>query len=210
MALVLFDNARSSNALKVRFALAEMGLAYERREVPFDQPRPDWYRALNPVAGIPALDDGGFVLSESNAILRYLATREGRTDLYPDDARERGAVDEMMERWVGTFRPAFFKVEAAALGFAFGKGMGGAAPDPGRAAAAVAEIQPVLDLLERIVGDESGYAVLGRFTLADVTAAPILFRTTKTGLDLTARPGIVRWRDRVTARPSLAAADPVL
>lgn len=209
MALVLYDNPRSSNALKVRFCLEEVGSAYERREVPFDQPRPEWYRAVNPVAGIPAIDDDGLVLSESNAILRYLATRAGRNDLYPDDARERAAVDEMMERWVATFRPAFFKVEAASLGFAVGKGMGGGPPDPERAAAATAEIQPVLDLLEGIVGDD-GCAVLGRFTLADVTAGPILFRTTITGLDLTARPRILRWRETVTSRPSFAAAGPVL
>jgi glutathione S-transferase len=210
MALVLYDNPRSSNALKVRFCLAEVGLPYERREVPFDQPRPGWYRAVNPVGGIPAIDDDGFVLSESNAILRYLAAREGRADLYPADPRERGEVDEIMDRWVATFRPAFFKVEAAALGFAIGKGMGGGPPDPEKAAAATAEIQPVLDLLERIVGEGSGHAVLGRFTLADVTAAPILFRTTLTRLDLAARPGIVRWRDTVTARPAFAAADPVV
>lgn len=209
MPIVLYDNPRSSNALKARFCLAEVGLAYERREVPFTQPRPDWYRAVNPVAGIPALDDDGFVVSESNAILRYLATREGRTDLYPDDARERAAVDELMERWVATFRPAFFKVEAAALGFAVGKGMGGGPPDAERAAVATAEIQPVLDLLERVIGDD-GVAVLGRFTLADVTAAPILFRTFHTGLDLSTRPRILRWRETVTARPSFAAAEPIL
>ncbi|MBM3679235.1 MAG: glutathione S-transferase family protein [Actinobacteria bacterium] len=210
MALTLFDNARSSNALKARFGLAVVGLAYERREVPFAFPRPDWYLAVNPVGGIPALADGDLVLSESNAILRYLATREGRDDLYPTVARERALVDEMMERWVATFRPAFFKIEAPALGFVLGKGMGAGEPEPEKALAAAAEVQPQLELLERLVQDPSGFAVLGRPTLADVTAAPILFRTTKTGLDLSAYPGIRRWRDTVTALPSFAAAEPVI
>lgn len=209
MALVLYDNARSSNALKVRFCLAELGLAYERREVPFTLPRPDWYRALNPVGGIPALEDDGLVVSESNAILRYLATREGRADLYPTDARERALVDEMMERWVATFRPAFFKIESAALGFAPGKGMGGAPPDPERARAAEADAAPLLALLEGIVAGGGGWAVLGRFTLADVVATPILFRTTKTGMDLSAYPAVLRWREAVTSRPAFAAAGPV-
>ena len=53
--------------------LAELDLAYERRTVPFDLPRPAWYLAVNPVGGIPALDDGDLVLAESHAILRYLA-----------------------------------------------------------------------------------------------------------------------------------------
>ncbi len=209
MTIVLYDNPRSSNALKVRFGLTEVGLAYERREVPFAQPRPDWYRALNPVAGIPTLDDDGFVLSESNAILRYLATREARDDLYPASARERATVDELMERWVATIRPAFFKVEVPALGFVAGKGMGAGPPDLDRAAPATSEIQPVLDVLEAVVGDD-GYAVLGRLTLADIVAAPILFRSTKYALDLSARPRISRWRDTVITRPTFIAADPVI
>ena len=44
------------------------------------------------------------------------------------------------------------------------------------------KIAPSLELLDRLI-DPSGFA-LGRFTIADVAAAPILFRTTKTGLDL--------------------------
>ena len=125
MALVLYDNPVSSNALKARFGLTEMGLAYERRTVPCDQPRPDWYLAVNPVGGIPTLDDDGFVVAESSAILRYLAAREGRDDLYPTSRDERAPIDVFLDRWSLTFRPAFFRYEAPALGFVVGKGMGG-------------------------------------------------------------------------------------
>ena len=97
MALLLYDNPVSSNALKVRFMLAEVGLTYERRTVPFDLPRPDWYLAVNRVGGIPTLADGNLVLAESHAILRYLADREQRSDLYPPDLRERAAVDEFLD-----------------------------------------------------------------------------------------------------------------
>ncbi len=55
------------------------------------RPRPADYVAVNPFTGIPTLDDDGFVLTESNAILRYLAMREGRDDLYPSDAARAGA-----------------------------------------------------------------------------------------------------------------------
>jgi glutathione S-transferase len=44
MGIVLYDNPASSNAMKVRFMLAELGLPYERRRVPLAHPRPDWYR----------------------------------------------------------------------------------------------------------------------------------------------------------------------
>jgi glutathione S-transferase len=208
MALLLYDNPVSSNALKARFMLTEVGLAYDRRTVPFDLPRPDWYLAVNPVGGIPTLDDGGLVVSESNAILRYLALRERRDDLYPAAPAERACVDVFLDRWSLTFRPAFFRYEAPALGFVPGKGMGGGPPDPDALPGVATAIDATLRMLDGLV-DPSGFA-LGTFTLADVAAAPILYRTTHTGLDLTPYPNIARWRDAATARPSFAAAEPVL
>ena len=83
MSLVLYTNPASSNAMKVRFLLAELGLEYERKHVPIGRPRPDWYVEIYPFGTIPFMRDGDLELGESNAMLRYLANREGRTDLYP-------------------------------------------------------------------------------------------------------------------------------
>ena len=94
-AMLLYDNPVSSNALKVRFLLAELGLAYDCREVPIRSRGPTGTSPQNPLGGIPTLDDDGLVMAESNAILRYLAQREGRDDLYPAGsgrARARGRV----------------------------------------------------------------------------------------------------------------------
>ena len=208
MALLLYDNPTSSNALKVRFLLCELGLEYERRIVPYDQPRPDWYVAINPLGGIPTLDDDGLVVSESNAILRYLAVRESRDDLYPAAPTDRARVETMLDRWSLTFRPAFFRHEAAALGFVPGKGMGAGEPALEAAANVANEIAATLRTLDEIIGT-SGYA-LGTFTIADVAAGPVLFRTTKTGLDLAPYPNVLRWRETVIARPAFTAAEPVL
>ncbi|MEP7223643.1 MAG: glutathione S-transferase family protein [Actinomycetota bacterium] len=208
MPLLLYDNPTSSNALKVRFLLCELGLEYERHIVPYDQPRPDWYVAINSVGGIPTLDDDGFVVSESNAILRYLAVRERRDDLYPEARKDRARVETMLDRWSLTFRPAFFRHEAAALGFVPGKGMGAGEPALEAAAKIADEIAPTLRTLDEIIG-ASGYA-LGTFTIADVAAGPVLFRTTKTGLDLAPYPNVMRWRETVIARPAFTAAEPVL
>ena len=205
--LVLYDNPISSNALKARFLLAELGLAYERTTVPFDLPRPEWYTALNPVGGIPTLDDGGVVVAESHAILRYLADREARDDLYPTGLRDRAAVDVFLDRWANTFRPAFFRYESAALGFVPGRGMLGGAPRLDELPGILDRIAPSLELLSSLI-DPSGFA-LGRFTIADAAAAPILFRTTKTGLELEPYPSLARWRETLLARPAFAAADPV-
>ena len=76
MALTVYDFPTSGNARKVRLLLAELGLEFEHVPVPRARPRPDWYLELNPFGGVPTIRDGELVLAESQAILRYLATRE--------------------------------------------------------------------------------------------------------------------------------------
>lgn len=205
----LYDHPVSSNALKVRFLLAELGVPYERVEVPIRKPRPDWYLALNPVGLIPALEDEGLVVSESNAILRFMAEREGADALYPRDPRARAPVEELLDRYTLVLRPALFRVERAALGYTPGVGFRPERGDPEAAARAAGEIAGTLALFDRLVAPGGGYA-LGRFTLADCAAAPALFRTHRTGLDLGPYPALARWRETVLARPAFAAAEPVM
>lgn len=207
MTLVLHDNPTSSNALKVRFMLAVLGLEYERREVALARPRPDDYVELNPVAGVPTLVDGDFVLAESHAILRYLAQREGRDDLYPLELHARSRVDEFLDRWHTALRPAFFRHEIPALGWTMKGGLASAPPDPDQAAAAEQKIQRDLAVFEQIAG--ATHVVLDRFTIADVAAAPILFRTTRTGLSLVDYPKLTALRDTLLSHPAWPAADPV-
>jgi glutathione S-transferase len=191
--VLLYDNPISANALKVRFLLAELGLAYERREVPLAQPRPDWYLAVNPVGGVPALDDDGLVMAESNAILRYLAGREGRSDLYPRAPAERARVDQFLDRFATTFRAGFFPIEAAALGFVPGAGFGAGEPDLAKARAKERETAGTIALLERLVAGD-GSVLGGGFTIADCCIAPKLERI----------------RAAVVARDAFGAAGPVL
>jgi len=209
MTLTLWDHPESSNALKVRFLLAELGLPYERETVPMGRPRPQRYLDLNPVGGIPTLVDDGFVLAESQAILRYLATRQQRTDLYPDVPCERARVDEFLDRFATGLRTALFRHEAPALGWSLEKGFDPADADADAAAAVVPELAGPLALLESVVGSD-GATVLGRFTIADCALAPVLFRTTVTGLALDDYPNLARLRDSLLARPAWSAADPVL
>lgn len=205
--LVLFDNPVSSNALKVRFALEELGLRYERREIPLTRPRPPEYVALNPLGGVPGLLDGGFFVAESNAILRYLAAREGRDDLHPADPRDRARVDEFLDRFATGLRAAFFRHEREALGYTPEGGFGAAPPRPEAAARVAGEIAPQLAILDGLVTPRG--AVLGRFTIACCAVAPVLFRTTVTGLALDGFPNLLGLRERLLARPAFAAAGPV-
>ena len=70
------------------------------------------------------------MLAESNAILRYLAEREGRDDLLPADTPERAAVDWLLDAVATTLRPACREIDAPAYGFRPQRGIGAEPPQP--------------------------------------------------------------------------------
>ena len=186
----------------MRFLLAVLGLEYERRTVPFSDARPAWHLAVNPVGGIPALIDGDVVLAESNAILRYLAAREGRGDLLPADARERAAVDWLLDTVGTTLRPLCREVDGPAYGWQPQLGIGSAAPRPGDVPAAIAGIAPQLEAYARLIGD-GGYACHGRLTVADCAAMPSLWRLLHAGA-LAGHARLRAWAETVAAHPAWA------
>jgi glutathione S-transferase len=205
--LVLHDNPRSSNAQKVRLLLAELGLPYERREVPFSggrERRPAWHLAVNPTGGIPALLDGGLALAESNAILRYLAGREGRDDLYPTALAERARVDWLLDAVATGMRQLLRPFEQAAFGLVSGRGVGAVAPEPDRAQAELDAVRPQLAAFSQLLDEASPYACLGRFTIADVAGAPYLHRLRASGAALGGLERLVAWAEACLGRPTFA------
>ena len=86
--LKIYGYAASINVRKVLWACEELDLEFERE---------DGGGALNPVGMVPVIDDAGIVIWESIVIVRYLATRQGRTDLLPADAPQRAHVEQWMD-----------------------------------------------------------------------------------------------------------------
>ena len=204
MALVLHDNAYSSNAQKVRFLLAELGQSAELREVPFPHPRPDWHLAVNPLGGIPAIVHDGFELAESNTILRYLATLSGDTEIYPAELRERATVNWLLDALATGLRPALFPIEEAAFGLRGGRGLGAEPPAADGGAAAFAQALPRLEAFQGLLDGDSPWACCGRFTIADIAATPVLHRLRRSGLSLSGVPRLAAWAEACCGRPAWA------
>ena len=101
--LKVYGRANSINVRKVLWMLGELGLPYEREDWGRGyRPTSDQvFRAINPVGVVPVIDDGDFRLRESNTIVRYLAEKHGRADLYPKDLRQRARVEAWMD-WAST------------------------------------------------------------------------------------------------------------
>ncbi|MFP3514664.1 glutathione S-transferase [Pseudomonas sp. SIMBA_077] len=115
--LKVWGRKNSSNVRKVLWCIEELALPYEREEAGgafgvVDSPQ---YRALNPNGRVPMLEDDGFVLWESNAIVRYIAAQHGSdTSWYQNDHRVRAQADKWMD-WTSTsfavvFRDVFWGI----------------------------------------------------------------------------------------------------
>jgi glutathione S-transferase len=110
--LRVLGRRNSSNVQKVIWACAEMNLPYVREDYggPFGKVKEAAYLALNPNALVPTIDDDGFVLWESNAIVRYLAAKHGLGGLMPADLKVRADADRWMDWATTTVAPAIFPV----------------------------------------------------------------------------------------------------
>lgn len=100
MPLILYGRARSPPTLAVMITAKALGVNIEMKE--FDpykdvNPRPEWFLKMNPNHTIPTLDDNGFYLSESRAIMAYLVHQYGKDDnLYPREAKQRATIDSIL------------------------------------------------------------------------------------------------------------------
>jgi maleylpyruvate isomerase len=95
----LYTFFRSSASYRVRIALNLKGLTYE--QIPIHLRRAGGeqlaasYKAINPQALVPALDDGGQILTQSLAIMEYLEERYPKPPLLPTDPVDRARVRSM-------------------------------------------------------------------------------------------------------------------
>jgi len=95
--LTVWGRINSHNVKKVLWLLDEIGLPYQRHDVGGKFGMDAAYRAKNPNALIPTIEDDGLVLWESNAILRYLAAEYAPDRFWPAEPRQRALADKWMD-----------------------------------------------------------------------------------------------------------------
>ena len=154
------------------------------------------YAKINPNRLVPVLEDGDFRLTESSAILKYLADKKGSSS-YPKDLRERARVNEMMD-WFnsniykdigyGLVYPQTFPThkrrsdEAQASTLAWGK----------------EKAQDWLKILdEHLIGPQRTYLCGDKITIADYLGAEMLGCGELIRCDFSTYPNVTRWFNRM-------------
>ncbi|MET0917182.1 MAG: glutathione S-transferase family protein [Burkholderiales bacterium] len=191
--LVIWGRANSVNVQKVLWCCEEIGLEYERIDAggPFGIVDTPEYRARNPNGLVPTIDDDGFVLWESNAIVRYLAAKHS-SRLWPTDPRRRAEADQWMD-WSHTFWGA---LRTGFLGLI-------RTPPEQRNEGAIAESLRKTEELLRLVDDHlrsRPYLAGDEFTIGDMPLGCGIWRWMALPIERAARPNVVRWFERLGER----------
>ncbi|MCA9675071.1 MAG: glutathione S-transferase family protein [Myxococcales bacterium] len=177
--------------LRVLWAVEEMGLPYEI--VGMDHPKHDLdsahFRALNPFGQLPVIDDDGVVVTESGAILLYLARKSGK--LMPRDP----AGEAQVMRWSIA---ALTSIEVPVLSLWFVDVMGGRGTRPSEALRGWADMR--LEQLDGWLADRQ-FVATDEFTVADILLTHVLGAQTDPEL-LKPRGNILAYRARCTDRPA--------
>ncbi len=160
------------------------------------------FTKLNPLRMVPVLQDGDFVLTESSAILKYLADKVD-SPLYPKDPKKRARVNERMDWFNSNFYkdwgynliyPQLFPHhkratdEAHAGALAWGKE---------RSAAH-------LEMLDKAILGSNPYVCGSELTIADLFGAQLVCVGETIGCKLSAYKNVEAWINRVKALPSWA------
>lgn len=200
MSLKLYAFPLSPRSFKVMWAANHAGVPYELQLVDFsknDQNAPP-YLALNPNGRAPTLDDDGFVLWESNAIVEYIASLRPESGLLPQETRARLAITKWLYWESSHWDPA------CAI-FAFERVV---KPLFGRGQAVQSEIDRGTAMFERIGKVLDGQLTKHRFVAGEqLTAADIALGASMCIADQARFPienyrAIERWRAEIKALPS--------
>ena len=197
MPLRLYDGPHSPNCRKVRLLAAELGLPLERviLDPNSNECRSAEYLAKNPNGKVPTIDDDGFALWESSAILKYLAGKFPDRDLLSRDPRGLAELDQWLFWWTAHPEPALLSLHGERL-VKPSRGERGNSASILEAEAALARQLPIFDRqLAR------GEYVLGKLSVVDFAAAPWLEFAPGLGVTLDPYAAIRRWLENLHAKP---------
>jgi len=184
--------------LATHIVLEWIGEPYEIQAVPRKELKEPAFLALNPVGSVPVLTDGGLVLTQSAAILEYLAEKHPQAGLLPDDLAGRAET----RRWLGFVNADLHK----AFGLVFGKGAfsSDAACQEQIAAGGIAQATKLFAIIDKQL--EGRQWVTGTRSIVD----PYLYTVTRWGhavkMDLAGFRNLQAFFDHMNADPGVKAA----
>lgn len=186
--LKLYGRGTSDSVQKVLWMLGETHQPFEHIQLGgsfggLDDPE---YRKLNPHGWIPTLDDGGVVVWESNAIIRYLAAKYCRDSLWSEDPAKRAYADEWMCSAQTTLYPDFNRLFWLTVRTPVDK------QDRAKIQATNDRLNGYYHLLDAQLS-KHGFVAADYLTMADIPTGATLFRYFNMPILRPDLPNVERW-----------------
>ena len=192
--LRVLGRVTSINVRKVLWALDELALGYEREDwgLPLRDPKVPEFLALNPNGQVPVLVENSFVLWESNAILIYLAEREGA--LLPEQLELRALALQWLGWQAAELNPPWGYAVNALLRKTPGY------DDPAKVADSMSRWTSKMEILEAaLAGANTGYIGAG-FSIADIALGLSVHRWMSIPADKKEFPAVADYYERLLSR----------
>ena len=198
--LKLWGRVNSINVQKVLWALEELKLPYERIDagMAFGVVNEPFYKKMNPNSRVPTIDDDGFILWESNAIVRYLAAKYDSDGLVPVDPAGRADAERWMDWQINAMAPWMPTIFLGLVRTPAEK------RDHHAIDAARAEVAKVLAILEAHLAKRD-YVNGPRLTVGDIPVGISVWRFFQLPVERPAFPNIDAWQHRLEARAPFRA-----
>ena len=190
----------------MRLTAAVLGLQLEEKNLDLakgEQKKPE-FLALNPNGAVPTLVDGDFVLTESRAIMQYLASKKPESGLLPRDERTRADVT----RWQ-FWDSSHFSPQLGTLTFqrVLKPMIGMGEPDAAKVEEALTNFRRFAAVLNKRL-DGKQYVVGDSMTLADLTLASSLMYAKQAEVPLAEFPNIQGWFSRISSMDAWTKTNP--
>lgn len=195
--LRIWGRVSSLNVQKVVWCANELGVAYERIDAgrQFGIVGTPAYERLNPNRLVPTIEDGDFVLWESNAIVRYLCAKHAHGTLYPEPLTARADADRWMDWQCSQLSPAMSPA------FVQWVRTPAAERDPVAADASVRAARPLMQILDRHLAGRD-FVCGERLTMADIALGCAAHRWFGLPIEHEPLENARRWHARMVARPA--------
>jgi glutathione S-transferase len=204
----LYMHPMSTTCRPIMLFAAEEGIALEQQVVDIlagEQFKPE-FLAINPNGLVPALEDGNFRLTESSAILKYMADKSG-SSAYPKDLQARARVNEVMD-W---FNTNFYRSFGYGLCYSQLLDFYKLPDETGQRLSLEAAKQRAarnLGILnDHMLGEQQTFLCGDRITIADYFASGLLSLGEVTGCTFAAYPNVLRWYGRMKGLPQWQATN---